>query len=161
MGLWIDLTNTNRYYNPSVVTITGCQYKKLKLEGHGLLPYPVSVQSFIRLVDEFIKKHPEQIIGVHCTHGFNRTGYMIVSYLVERLKYSIHDALSLFSEARSPGIYREQYVTGLIKNYGGDLKLVSSIVKQPNWKERAKVVSKSRPHEAKTNSLERPRRHTK
>lgn len=26
-------------------------------------------------------------IGVHCTHGFNRTGFLIVSYLVEKLDW--------------------------------------------------------------------------
>ena len=23
------------------------------------------------------------IVGVHCTHGYNRTGFLIISYLVE------------------------------------------------------------------------------
>jgi protein-tyrosine phosphatase len=25
-----------------------------------------------------------EFIGIHCTHGVNRTGYMIVRYLVEK-----------------------------------------------------------------------------
>lgn len=27
--------------------------------------------------------------GVHCTHGFNRTGYLIVSYLVEKMEWRL------------------------------------------------------------------------
>ena len=26
--------------------------------------------------------------GLHCTHGFNRTGFLIVSYLVEKLDWA-------------------------------------------------------------------------
>lgn len=26
-------------------------------------------------------------IGVHCTHGFNRTGFLIISYLVEQFSW--------------------------------------------------------------------------
>lgn len=27
------------------------------------------------------------VLGVHCTHGFNRTGFLIVSFLVEKLSW--------------------------------------------------------------------------
>ncbi|CAF4407791.1 unnamed protein product, partial [Adineta steineri] len=25
--------------------------------------------------------NPDEIIGIHCTHGFNRTGFLICAYL--------------------------------------------------------------------------------
>ncbi len=33
------------------------------------------------------------LIGVHCTHGVNRTGYMIGRYLVEQCGCTSHQAL--------------------------------------------------------------------
>jgi protein-tyrosine phosphatase len=33
------------------------------------------------------------LIGVHCTHGVNRTGYLICRYLIERLQWTPEDAL--------------------------------------------------------------------
>jgi mRNA-capping enzyme len=44
--------------------------------------------------------------GVHCTHGFNRTGFVICSYLVEDCDMSIELAISVFAAARPPGIYK-------------------------------------------------------
>ena len=32
---------------------------------------------------KFIRQKPLEIIGIHCTHGFNRTGFLLISYLVE------------------------------------------------------------------------------
>lgn len=74
LGLWIDLTNTKRFYDREIVENRGCRYVKLQCKGHGETPSPEQTQSFIEIVDEFINERPFDIIGVHCTHGFNRTG---------------------------------------------------------------------------------------
>ena len=34
------------------------------------------------------------LIGVHCTHGVNRTGYLICRYLIERLDWTPNDAIA-------------------------------------------------------------------
>ena len=83
IGLWIDLTKTDRYYDKEVVEDNECTYLKLACKGHGECPSPEIVQTFINVVDNFIRKKPLHLIGIHCTHGFNRTGFLIVSYLVE------------------------------------------------------------------------------
>ena len=83
IGLWIDLTKTDRYYDKDVVEDNECTYLKLACKGHGECPSPEIVQTFINVVDNFIRKKPLHLIGIHCTHGFNRTGFLIVSYLVE------------------------------------------------------------------------------
>jgi mRNA-capping enzyme len=57
---------------------------------------------------------------VHCTHGFNRTGFLICSYLVEKLDYSIDMAVSLFAESRPPGIYKQDYLNDLYARYADD-----------------------------------------
>lgn len=39
-------------------------------------------------------------LGVHCSHGFNRTGFLIVAYLVEKLNYDVNSAIAQFAAAR-------------------------------------------------------------
>lgn len=36
---------------------------------------------------------PDALIGVHCTHGVNRTGYFICNFMKDRLKISGVNAL--------------------------------------------------------------------
>jgi atypical dual specificity phosphatase len=35
-----------------------------------------------------------KVVVVHCTHGLNRTGYLVVRYLVVRRGYQPADAIS-------------------------------------------------------------------
>jgi mRNA-capping enzyme len=57
------------------------------------------------------------VIGIHCTHGFNRTGLIIVRFLVEELGLSLVDALERFKAARPPGIYKADYIAALFDHY--------------------------------------------
>jgi mRNA-capping enzyme len=100
IGLWVDLTNTSRYYDKNVVEQNSCKYVKLECKGHSETPSPETVSQFISLCTQFISQNPTQIIGIHCTHGFNRTGFLIVSYLVQALKMPVGDAVNKFSKAR-------------------------------------------------------------
>eukprot|EP00730_Choanoeca_flexa_P006930 TRINITY_DN12251_c0_g1_i5.p1 TRINITY_DN12251_c0_g1~~TRINITY_DN12251_c0_g1_i5.p1 ORF type:complete len:237 (+),score=24.78 TRINITY_DN12251_c0_g1_i5:532-1242(+) len=59
-------------------------------------------------------------IGVHCTHGFNRTGFMIAAYLYQERGDTIEDAISFFAMARDPGIYKDDYIRDLCQRYEGD-----------------------------------------
>ncbi|XP_075158681.1 RNA guanylyltransferase and 5'-phosphatase mRNA capping enzyme [Haematobia irritans] len=117
LGLWIDLTNTKRFYDRAVVEARGTQYVKLQCRGHGETPSPEQTQSFIEIVDNFINDRPFDLIGVHCTHGFNRTGFLIASYLVERLDFSVEAALATFTKIRPPGIYKQDYINELYRRY--------------------------------------------
>ena len=132
LGLWIDLTNTKRFYDRSVVEAQGAQYVKLQCRGHGETPSPEQTQSFIEIVHNFINERPFDIIGVHCTHGFNRTGFLIVSYLVEHLDCSVEAALAMFSQARAPGIYKQDYINELYKRYG-DEEDATPAPELPGW----------------------------
>lgn len=117
LGLWIDLTNTKRFYNREEIEGKDCRYVKLQCRGHGETPSPEQTRSFIDIVDDFINERPIDLIGVHCTHGFNRTGFLIVSYMVEKLDCSVEAALSAFAAARPPGIYKEDYIRELYRRY--------------------------------------------
>lgn len=133
LGLWIDLTNTTRFYNRQDVEANGCQYRKLQCRGFGETPSPEQTQEFIELVDEFVTQHPIEIIGVHCTHGFNRTGFLIVSYLVSRYDYDVSAAIQEFANARPPGIYKQEYIDELFKLYGDPDDKPCQVPVLPEW----------------------------
>lgn len=58
------------------------------------------------------------LIGVHCHYGFNRTGFFIVSYLVERCGYTIQDAVNEFATRRPNGIRHAHFLETLWLRYG-------------------------------------------
>nr|CAH7716055.1 unnamed protein product [Callosobruchus chinensis] len=100
IGLWVDLTNTSRYYSKKSIEDQNCRYVKLSCEGHGVAPSKRHVKRFIDITHDFIVHHPCESIAVHCTHGYNRTGFLIVAFLVERLNFGVEDALNRFCKAR-------------------------------------------------------------
>ncbi|XP_037938314.1 mRNA-capping enzyme-like [Teleopsis dalmanni] len=132
LGLWIDLTNTKRFYNREIVEQNGAQYIKLQCRGHGETPSIEQTRSFIEIVDNFINERPFDLIGVHCTHGFNRTGFLIISYLVERLDCSVEAALSMFAVARPPGIYKQDYINELFSRYE-EAEEATEAPELPDW----------------------------
>lgn len=132
LGLWVDLTNTKRFYDRKVVEERGAQYFKLNCRGHGETPSSEQTHSFIQIVDDFINEHPFDIIAVHCTHGFNRTGFLIVSYLVERLDFGVEAALATFAKARPPGIYKQDYINELFRRYESEEDTIQA-PPLPSW----------------------------
>ncbi|KAK8878349.1 hypothetical protein M9Y10_005117 [Tritrichomonas musculus] len=75
---------------------------------------------FRQFLDDFnsLKFQTDDVVGIHCTHGFNRTGFIIVRYLVEEQHMGLIDALTEFSKKRHPGIYKRDYVEKLFEIYG-------------------------------------------
>ena len=57
-------------------------------------------------------------IALHCSYGYNRTGFITVALLVESHGLSVRDALAAFAEARPPGIRHSKFVTELLSRYG-------------------------------------------
>eukprot|EP01059_Diplonema_ambulator_P015768 TRINITY_DN2696_c0_g3_i1.p1 TRINITY_DN2696_c0_g3~~TRINITY_DN2696_c0_g3_i1.p1 ORF type:complete len:429 (+),score=67.04 TRINITY_DN2696_c0_g3_i1:51-1289(+) len=92
------------YYNKYALLKEGLQYCQL-LQEHMLgLPKINFILSFVRVADEMLRNNQNGIIAVHCTDGYNLTGFSICSYLIHK-GYKPEDALQLFAESRSPGIY--------------------------------------------------------
>uniref|UniRef100_A0A8C4IA30 mRNA-capping enzyme n=1 Tax=Dicentrarchus labrax TaxID=13489 RepID=A0A8C4IA30_DICLA len=118
MGLLVDLTNTTRFYDRTEIEKDGVKYMKLPCKGHGECPSKETTGMFIRLCEHFIEKNPTELIGVHCTHGFNRTGFLICAYLVEKMDWSVEAAVAAFGQARAPGIYKGDYLKELFRRYG-------------------------------------------
>lgn len=116
IGLWIDLTNTSRFYDKEEIS-SNCKYIKLNCRGHGEAPSEEQTSTFITLVHKFISSYPLECIAIHCTHGFNRTGFLIVSYLVQKMDFSVEVALETFAKVRPPGIYKDDYIQELYRRF--------------------------------------------
>ncbi|KAL1124336.1 hypothetical protein AAG570_000965 [Ranatra chinensis] len=137
IGLWIDLTNTTRFYNTEEVKNGygdgSVAYSKVACKGHSETPSEEQATLFMTLCENFISRYPLKIIGVHCTHGFNRTGFLLVSYLVEKHNWGLEAALLEFSRARPPGIYKEDYLAKLYQLYGDSDDEVPQAPPRPDW----------------------------
>eukprot|EP00095_Tigriopus_kingsejongensis_P004298 maker-scaffold346_size200932-snap-gene-0.7 protein:Tk04298 transcript:maker-scaffold346_size200932-snap-gene-0.7-mRNA-1 annotation:"hypothetical protein CAPTEDRAFT_167250" len=118
VGLWVDLCNTSRFYDKKIVEDMGCRYVKLHCRGHGAAPSAEQVDTFVNICTNFVQKNPLEIIAVHCTHGFNRTGFLIASYLIQKDDWSPEAAVEIFAKARPPGIYKNDYIEELFARFG-------------------------------------------
>ncbi|CAB1318726.1 unnamed protein product [Coregonus sp. 'balchen'] len=86
LGLIIDLTFTTRYYNPEDL--------------------PDSV-FYLKIFTA------DKLIGVHCTHGLNRTGYLVCRYLIDVDGMDPKEAVELFNSSRGHSIERANYLKDL------------------------------------------------
>eukprot|EP00055_Hartaetosiga_balthica_P015237 m.88712 g.88712 ORF g.88712 m.88712 type:complete len:777 (-) comp8815_c0_seq2:1478-3808(-) len=138
VGLVIDLTKAKRYYRPEeYFNKAGSPlHEKIICDGHGGPPTDEQVQAFIATCNAFFQRTEKDSslkkqIAVHCTHGFNRTGFMIVSFLCEVRDMQVELALDYFIRARQPGIYKVTYIERLCEKYDGSPDEFLSIEKPP------------------------------
>lgn len=73
-----------------------------------------------------------KVIAVHCTHGFNRTGFLIASFLIEMMDCAIEIALEDFARNRPPGIYKQDYLEELYRRYD-DVDETPPAPPLPDW----------------------------
>lgn len=117
LGLWIDLTNTDRFYPSEQIKAAGIRYVKVNCKGHGEAPSGEQVKLFNQICEQYMEQFPDDIIGVHCTHGFNRSGYLICAFLTSVMDWDVNAALLQFRQFRPPGIYKQEYINQLCKIY--------------------------------------------
>nr|XP_034974527.1 RNA/RNP complex-1-interacting phosphatase isoform X2 [Zootoca vivipara] len=55
----------------------------------------------------------DKLIGVHCTHGLNRTGYLVCRYLIDVEGMEPNMAIELFNRCRGHSIERKNYIEAL------------------------------------------------
>ena len=61
IGLVIDLTNSDRYYDGVVEFVErGVEYVRIREEGHSVVPKRASVAAFCRTAADFLRKHPQK-----------------------------------------------------------------------------------------------------
>ncbi|XP_029940081.1 RNA/RNP complex-1-interacting phosphatase isoform X2 [Salarias fasciatus] len=123
VGLIIDLTNTARYYRLQDVP-ESLLVVRIRTAGHQV-PSNAAILSFKRTVRKFLQDNGDNdlLIGVHCTHGLNRTGYLICRYLIDVDGVDPDQAMQreflpqlgspVFNSSRGHDIERQNYVTDL------------------------------------------------
>ncbi|KAK4775931.1 hypothetical protein SAY87_023892 [Trapa incisa] len=136
LGLVIDLTNTSRYYSTSDLKKEGIKHVKIACVGRDAVPNNAQVNEFVYEVSQFLyrQKQAKRHIFVHCTHGHNRTGYMIVHYLMRSSSMSVTQAIKIFSDARPPGIYKPEYIDALYTYYHEKRPEMVICPPTPEWK---------------------------
>lgn len=143
LGLIIDLTNTTRYYHPTDWVNKGIKYFKIACKGRDAVPDNESVNNFVYEALRFFHNHKQmpqnKYILVHCTHGHNRTGFMIVNYLVRIHNMTVKEAVQRFAAARPPGIYKQEYIDALFRFYHERKPETVLCPSTPEWKRSVSV----------------------
>jgi protein-tyrosine phosphatase len=121
IGAVVDISHDPPVYDERGLEDGGIIYCKCPTVSK-LPPTKDEVETFIYAVDHIRHKlekrdQPSQLIGVHCHYGFNRTGFFIVSYLVERMGYPLSAALEEFKTSRPPGIRHSHFTDELYGRY--------------------------------------------
>lgn len=124
----IDISHQTPVYDSTGIEKRGIRYHKFPTVSK-IPPTDEEVERFIQLVDRIRVEQNERAekegwekdysIGVHCHYGFNRTGYFIVCYLVERCGYLVDSAISHFAESRPLGIKHQHFLDKLFLRYSG------------------------------------------
>lgn len=124
----VDISHESPVYDPQGLIDGGVDYRKFPTVSK-IPPTCDEVEQFITLIDQLRasdKMQPQNpqsgvrpTIGVHCHYGFNRTGMLIVSYLVERMGWKLDSALAEFKAKRGPkGINHAHFINELYVRYG-------------------------------------------
>lgn len=113
----IDLTDTDKYYNHDDFD---CEVLKIKCRGRWV-PSREWTKNIHAKIDQLVSDNQQgyTVIGIHCTHGINRTGFVICSYLAELSgnKVGIEEIIKMFNESRSEPITRQYLIDALMKRY--------------------------------------------
>ncbi|KAF4637952.1 hypothetical protein G7Y89_g101 [Cudoniella acicularis] len=128
----VDISHDTPVYDPKGLESGGIRYHKFPTISK-IPPTDEEVRDFINFIDRLREEQKLRVqseglnenstfIGVHCHYGFNRTGYFLVCYLVERCKYSLEDAISEFALKRPRGIKHAHFLDKLYLKYVVGLK---------------------------------------
>lgn len=132
----IDISHDSPTYDPNVLEQHGIQYHKFPTVSK-IPPTVEEARDFIALIDRLRSEVNQQsvsaaaislpAIAVHCHYGYNRTGFFIVSYLIEKEGYRVQDAVDEFERKRAPGIKHEHFIDTLFVRYCVGLKKAHNV----------------------------------
>ncbi|RMJ22232.1 hypothetical protein PHISP_06899 [Aspergillus sp. HF37] len=128
----IDISHENPVYDPASLEKGGIRYVKHPTVSK-IPPTSDEIRDFIALVDRLEQEitdklanagegTPRPVVGVHCHYGFNRTGFLIACYLIERKGYGVQEAIDEFERQRPPGIRHGHFIDTLFVRYCVGLK---------------------------------------
>lgn len=127
----IDISKDQPVYDRRSLERAGIHYHKFPTVSK-VPPTADEVDRFIILVDKIRATQAERaesekwqsgqdyLVGLHCHYGFNRSGYFVVCYLVERCGMELEVAIELFAKMRPNGIRHSHFLDRLHVRY--DLK---------------------------------------
>ncbi|KAK4192017.1 alkaline phosphatase [Podospora australis] len=114
----IDISHDNPVYDPEGLVRGGIMYHKFPTLSK-VPPGDTEIEGFIQLVEKIQNSQKERalkenwigpgFIGVHCHYGFNRTGFLICCYLIEKENYPVQEAIDVFAKARPNGIKHKHF----------------------------------------------------
>ena len=141
----IDISHDSPIYDPKILEKGGIRYHKFSTVSK-IPPTPLEVEDFVALVERLrqeIRKNNARMrslsgegtdahlglaVGVHCHYGYNRTGFFIVCYLIEKEGYQVQNAIDEFAKQRPPGIKHDHFIDTLFVRYCVGLRRAPSIV---------------------------------
>ncbi|CCU56151.1 protein tyrosine phosphatase 1 [Choristoneura rosaceana entomopoxvirus 'L'] len=112
----IDLRSSSTCYDLNIIERCNIIYIKIPIKGQ-TIPSKSTINKFFSILDKYVELN--YLIGVHCTHGVNRTGYMICKYLIHRLNILPNIAIDIFEYNRGYSIERKIYTDDIFNNYIG------------------------------------------
>ena len=117
----VDISHESPVYDPKGLDEGGIEYHKFPTVSK-IPPTTEEARDFIKLIDRLrtsssTDQSKDALIGVHCHYGFNRTGFFICCYLIEREGYGVQQAIDAFAQARAPGIRHEHFLDQLFVRY--------------------------------------------
>jgi protein-tyrosine phosphatase len=130
VGLIIDLANHECLYLDDILshnekTTRILEYVHIQLVAK-VLPPKSAVDQVERVAREFWSRKPDDYIAIHCAYGFNRTGFVLCSYLCQAHGMSVEEALETFAKARPPGVKHAKFVNELYARYGPSMVIQNS-----------------------------------
>ena len=117
----IDISHDAPMYSTRSLEDAGIEYHKFPTVSK-IPPTTTEVVRFIGLVDRLrlemkAKGQQSKAIGVHCHYGYNRTGFFISAYLIEKRGYKVDEAITEFEKAKPPGIRHSHFIDTLHVRY--------------------------------------------
>lgn len=134
----VDISRDQPVYNKDDLEAAGIHYHKFPTISK-IVPSVDEVSGFCALIDRLREEFgidgklaqrdliQEELdpdnrvgpgtIGVHCHYGFNRTGFLICCYLIEKLGWTVEDAVAEFAKKREPGIKHDHFLDELHMRY--------------------------------------------
>ena len=114
VGLVIDLSNHDCLYADGIPPDVERVHVRNVAKS---IPDMRSANEVIEVAGAFWRRHPEKFISIHCAYGFNRTGFVLCCYLIEKCGLSASQALASFAAARHPGVKHERFREALQRRY--------------------------------------------